>query len=151
MHRHQNFFKKLKKKYFYNDTYFDSIPELALYIYYCDNGIPIMRNTQVCFEFSHNDILHKYFPDFISGDELLEVKGDHFFDAHGHICNPYDHLQDSLYEAKHQCGLQNGVKFITSVLYNNYIKYCRAKYNQNTWYNNFKINKNGGDANEKNG
>ena len=28
------------------------------------------------------------------------------------MCNPYDHSQDGLFEAKHQCGLQNHVNFI---------------------------------------
>ncbi len=144
------FFKRLKKKYVYNSTSFDTIPELALFIYFIDNGIAISRNTDLYFEFIYKDKLHRYYPDFVSNDSLLEVKGNHFFKKDGTMCNPYDHSQDGLYEAKHQCGLQNNVIFITSNEYNKYIDYCKNKYNQKDWYINFKIKKEG-DADAKNG
>ena len=144
------FFKRLKKKYIYNDVSFDTIPELALYIYFVDNDIVISRNTDLYFEFIHEGKTHRYYPDFVSDDKLLEVKGNHFFKEDGTMCNPYDHSQDNLYEAKHQCGLQNNVMFITSNEYNKYIDYCKNKYNQKNWYINFKIKKEG-DADAKNG
>ena len=44
------------------------------------------------------------------------------------MCNPYDHSQDGLYEAKHQCGIKNGVKFITKEDYNQYMEYFNLHY-----------------------
>ena len=53
-----------------------------------------------------------YFPDFKIGDKCFEIKGDHFFKEDGTMQNPYDHSQDLLYEAKHQCMLKNHVIII---------------------------------------
>ena len=50
----------------------------------------------------------------------FEIKGDHFFKDKNYnnkmIC-PFDHSQDALYEAKHQCMLKNNVIIITSTEY----------------------------------
>lgn len=40
--------------------------------------------------------------------QLYEIKGNQFFEGDKMI-NPYDRGQDGLYEAKHQCMLNNGV------------------------------------------
>lgn len=53
-------------------------------------------------------------------DILVEVKGDQFFKEDGTMQNPYDHTQDDLYEAKHQCMIDNNVYIFTS----NDIKIC---------------------------
>ena len=61
-----------------------------------------------------------YCPDFKVGDMLFEVKGDHFFenkDVHSKMICPFDHSQDGLYEAKHQCMLKNNVIILTSSEY----------------------------------
>lgn len=57
-------------------------------------------------------------PDFLVNGEFVELKGLHFFenyDATKSMINPFDRSQDALYEAKHQCMLQNHVKIITDV------------------------------------
>lgn len=41
---------------------------------------------------------------------MIEIKGEQFFENNKMI-NPFDRTQDELYEAKHQCGLSNGVEF----------------------------------------
>lgn len=51
---------------------------------------------------------HIYHPDFLINNQLYEVKGGHFFDGDKMI-NPYDRSQDGLYEAKHQCMINNNV------------------------------------------
>ena len=71
---------------------------------------------------------HRYFPDFILDDEFIEIKGDYFFKEDGTMCNPFDHSQDDLFEAKHQCMIKNNVKILTSIDYNFYISYCAKKY-----------------------
>lgn len=52
---------------------------------------------------------HSYFPDFMLNGKLVEIKGNHFVGKDGSFVNPYDHSQDSTYEAKRQCMIENGV------------------------------------------
>ena len=42
--------------------------------------------------------------------------------------NPFDHSQDGLYEAKHQCMLKNNIKILKSNEYNAYIRYVESAY-----------------------
>ena len=42
--------------------------------------------------------------------------------------NPFDNSQDALYEAKHQCGLQNNVQFWRSAEYEKYLQYFLENY-----------------------
>lgn len=102
--------KKAKKKYIYDNQKFDSIPELALYVYAKEHNESIIRNTTIKFEYIFNDKIHYYFPDFIYKNKLIEIKGDHFFED-GKMINPYDRSQDEFYQAKYLCGLKNGVEF----------------------------------------
>ena len=60
--------------------------------------------------------------------KLVEVKGDHFFKEDGTMQNPYDHSQDELYEAKHQCMLSNGVDVWRYKQYHKCIDYVKDKY-----------------------
>ena len=60
--------------------------------------------------------------------KLVEVKGDHFFKEDGTMQNPYDHSQDGLYEAKHQCLLSNDVEVWRHQQYHIYIDYVKDKY-----------------------
>lgn len=104
------FHKKARKLYTYDGINFDSLPEFAIYVYAKDHNEEIIKNP--CrFEYEYNNKIHYYFPDFLYCGNLIEIKGDHFFNENGTMCNPYDHSQDDLYEAKHQCGLKNNVKF----------------------------------------
>lgn len=103
------FHEHARKLYNFNEQHFDSLPELAVYIYCIDHQISICRNTTIKFKYEFDGDTHYYFPDFIINDKLVEVKGDHFFKPDGTMCNPFDHTQDSLYESKHQCMLTNNV------------------------------------------
>ena len=71
-----------------------------------------MVDTQILYYISCNTyklLLPNYYqPDFLIDGQLYEVKGDQFFEGDKMI-NPYDRNQDGLYEAKHQCMLNNGV------------------------------------------
>lgn len=99
-------------KYCVNGILFDSFPEVAVWEYAKHNNIDIKHGDDVPkFKYTYNGIDHYYFPDFIYDGRLVEIKGSHFFNDDGTMCNPFDHSLDGLYEAKHQCGLENGVEF----------------------------------------
>lgn len=44
------------------------------------------------------------------------------------MINPYDRSMDEIYEAKHQCMIENGVKLVLPSEYNEYIKYVKKMY-----------------------
>lgn len=121
-------FQKLKKSHFsYDSMNFDSKPELAFWIWCKDHNKHIKR-CEKCFEFKINNISHNYFPDFQVDDILIELKGDHFVKKDGTWQNPFDHTQDALYEAKHQCALKNNVRILYSTEYQKYLDYVNEKY-----------------------
>lgn len=104
-----NIIKAARKKYYYNNIYFDSLPEVAVYVYYLDHHVNIVFEPR-SFSFIYNDKIYKYIPDFEIDGKLVEIKGDHFFKKDGTMCNPFDHSQDELYEAKHQCMITNNIE-----------------------------------------
>lgn len=105
-------FAKNKRKIFYKNEYWDSRWEIIYFEYEKSLGRNIQRNTKVSFDYVFNGKKHKYFPDFIIDNSFVEIKGDQFFDKDEKMINPYDSLQNGLYEAKHQCMLQNNVKIL---------------------------------------
>ncbi len=121
------FHKKAYKRYIYDNQAFDSLPELAVWVYCIDNDIEIKRNP-CYFEYSLEGKNHRYFPDFEISGQLVEIKGDHFFKEDGTMQNPFDSDQDALYEAKHQCGLQNNVQFWRGAEYEKYVQYFTENY-----------------------
>ena len=123
-----DFHIKARKHYIYENFTFDSLPELAVWVYCIDNNISIERNP-CSFEYIFENKSHKYFPDFKIDGKLVEIKGDHFFNEDGTMQNPFDRSQNALYEAKHQCGIQNNVEFWKSDKYIPYIKYFNENYN----------------------
>ena len=100
-----------RKIYYFDNVKFDSFWELVFYLFHKSNGSKIERSLKK-FEYVYNGKTHYYFPDFEVDEKLYEIKGDQFFDENGKMINPYDRSQDGLFEAKHQCGLRNGVVFI---------------------------------------
>lgn len=91
---------------------FDSIYEIAYYIWLTDHKIEFTYEPDMKFKYVHNGKDHWYMPDFFVDSQYIEIKGDHFFKEDGTMQNPYDHSQDALYEAKHQCMLANNMKII---------------------------------------
>lgn len=105
----------INRKYSYCGMSFDSSWELCLWIYAIDNNIPIEREpTKFIYEYMGKE--HFYFPDFLYNNELVEIKGSHFFDGDKMI-NPYDNEMNDLYESKHQCMITNGVKILTDMAF----------------------------------
>lgn len=45
--------------------------------------------------------------------------------------NPFDHSQDEIYEAKHQCMLKNYIKIFRYNTYKKYLKYVDNNYGKN--------------------
>lgn len=103
--------KNRRSQFSYDDISFDSSWELCFYIYHKLNGRNIKR-SDTKFEYVFEGKTHVYFPDFEMDGVLYEIKGDQFFKEDGTMQNPYDHSQDELFEAKHQCGLKNNVVFV---------------------------------------
>lgn len=118
-----------QKRYKYRGMGFDSAPELAFYIWAEDHGVLIEHQPGVSFPYSAGGQSFVYQPDFRADGALVEIKGLQFFenrDPSGKMINPYDRSQDEVYEAKHRCMLENGVKIMTD--YSEYVEYIRSAY-----------------------
>lgn len=123
-----DFHKQSQHKYFYNNEVFDSLPELAVYLYAIDHKINIKREPlRIKYIFNGED--HYYFPDFLYDNQLIEIKGEQFFDKETDkmIC-PFDRTLDALFEAKHQCRLQNNINIWRQPDYQFAIDYFNSKY-----------------------
>lgn len=123
-----------RRLYEYDNYTFDCKWELVYYIYLKDNNIKFEYHPDIKFKFKYLDKIHEYNPDFllIENNKFIEIKGTQFFENKNPnnkmICS-YDRTKDDLYEAKHQCMLDNNVEIITDItLYENYIK---EKYGKN--------------------
>ena len=119
-------------KYYYNNLYFDSKPELALYIYHKDKGSNIIR-TPYGIRYENNKSI--YFPDFEIDGQLYEIKGSHMINKDGILIDcktgeTNEHLMN-----KTGCMKDNNVKIIIDG--NEYIEYCNNKYGKN-YLNQFK-------------
>lgn len=123
---------RAQMRYTFDNRHFDSLPEIALYVWLKDHNEQFEYQPDVKFEFVHEDVTHFYHPDFKISNELYELKGCQFFknkDVMTNIMvNPYDHSFNALYEAKHQCMLKNGVKILSDNDYKMYLDYLKKKF-----------------------
>ena len=97
-----------RKRIEYDGSTFDSTWEVKIYQYCKENNISCEYQPNIIFEYEYEGKKHYYHPDFLINGKIYEVKGDQFFDENGKMINPYDKESD-LFEAKHQCMLQNNV------------------------------------------
>lgn len=130
-------FKKIHKKYLYNNIMFDSAPELAYYIWLKDNHIKFEYQPSVQFEYKYDEKIHYYMPDFKVDNKYIELKGDQFLKSDGTWQCPFDHSLDAIYEAKHQCLIKNNVQIFYSDEYIQYIEYVKQLYGK-TYLQTFK-------------
>ena len=80
-----------------------------MYIYCKENGIDIKKEpTTIKYMYNGNEYV--YVPDFSINGQLVEIKGDHFFNKNGELINPYDRNKDDISKAKWKCMLENNVK-----------------------------------------
>lgn len=124
--------KHPSKCYVYSNQVFDSSWELALWIYAEDHNITIEREP-MCIPYTFDNVQHYYYPDFKYDNRLLELKGPQFFED-GKMINPFNRSLDTLMEAKHQCGLQNGVEFWSTKEILPILEYVNNKYTQDYIY-----------------
>ena len=115
-------------KYELDSFKFDSKPELAFYVWLRDTKKDFICKPSISFEYEHDGVMHRYFPDFIVDEQTVELKGDHFFKEDGTMHNPFDNSQDGLYEAKHQCMLKNNVKILREQQYSKFEQYVECTY-----------------------
>lgn len=119
----QSILDKAKKKYKYDDIWFDSLPEIQFYMKLRDSGESFEYHPHIHFTYEYNSIRHYYYPDFKVGDDYVELKGVHFFgqnnasdinlsDPNTHMINPYNRNYDALAQAKYECMRQNNVKIV---------------------------------------
>lgn len=132
-------------KYNYDGMRFDSMPEIAFYIWLKDNKISFEYQPKISFEYefvARDGTTRKtlYHPDFKVGSSLYEIKGDQFFREDGTMWNPYRrHFKTEeawlescrSMESKHQCMLANNVIILTSKDYQQYLDYVSEKYGKN--------------------
>lgn len=121
--------RKQMSHYLYDQMYFDSKPELSLYIYLKDNHIDFKYQPKVRLEYVFNGKRHAYFPDFIIEGHFVELKGSHMVDAQtGKWICPWDATLNDQYQAKHEYVQSIGVKILYTDYYQKYIDYINEKY-----------------------
>lgn len=122
----RNIRRKASKRYTYQNEQFDSSWELAFYIYCKDHNKKVLRETK-SFSFTANNRIHYFFPDFEVDGKLFEIKGDQFLTKYNTWKDPFNTHLDTLYEAKHQCALQNNVTILYSKDCQKYLDYVTKK------------------------
>lgn len=120
----KKFTETRKRKYYFDGIGFDSIPEVAFYVYHKDLGHSV-KHEPIQFVYYCNNKKRIYNPDFEIDGILYEIKGKHFF-RDGKMINPFDESQNDLYEAKHQCMKNHSVIIITDV--SKYVEYLFNTY-----------------------
>ena len=73
---------KARKKYKYDNIYFDSSWKLAYYIWLKDNNIDFEYHPDIDFKyFDETNKERTYFPDFKVGECIIEIKSDYLLDV----------------------------------------------------------------------
>ena len=119
------FAKKCHKRYTnpkYPDMTFATSWEFKVYDFLTENHIEFEYQPNISIPYYCEGTRHYYHPDFLVGDRIVEVKGDHFFRINeetgeeemyltwqGNLSDEEYELKCELYEAKHQCMLSNNV------------------------------------------
>lgn len=102
------------KRYYADEYYFDSFPELCFYLYHRHLKHNIVRSAKQLIYFYNNE-KHYYLPDFEIDGQLYEIKGDHLFEK---MLSP-----GTIDNAKYLCMMQNNVIILQSAEYAKYEKW----------------------------
>lgn len=116
------------KKYFFDETYFDSSWELAYYIWLKDHNIEFKYHTEQIEYIGDDGKKHFYYPDFIVNGKIVEIKGDQFFNEKG---EPYDHYHKVFWWNKYNLIVNNGGKILTRkdlIKQFDYVKFTYGKH-----------------------
>lgn len=108
-----------KFNYLYNSEPFDSMWELAFYIYHKDNNYNIIRNPTIL-QYNFNGNTYNYEVDFSVDGKLYEIKGDNLLRKMS--------IENTKDNAKYRCMLDNNVNIITYKDIKKYLNYCNSKY-----------------------
>lgn len=114
-----NAHQKSKHTYYYENQSFDSMPELALFIYATEHGEPIERlPTKLKYFFENEE--HYYFPDFLYKGQLVELKNPYLYEKL---------MQEDTQEgAKYECMVEHQVIIMLPSDYAFAVEYCKDKY-----------------------
>lgn len=116
-------------KFEYDNNKFDSSWELIYYIYLKENNVDFIFHPKVDISYKINEKIHKYEPDFLINSQLIEIKGDHFFNEKGELINPYN---KELMLEKQNCMIENNVKILKKDDLSDAFEYFESKhYNLN--------------------
>ncbi len=120
--------RKMQEKKFHapNGRLYDSSWEYLFELYLIQHKIDYIYQSDITFTWTDVDgDTRLYIPDFhilrsdrmnFLSNDIIEIKGDHFFDQNGHFRDPYD-LSAKGYEnakRKYECMVSHGVKILTS-------------------------------------
>lgn len=119
-----------RKQIKYDGLIFDSSWEVNVYQYCKDNNISCIYQPDITFEYKYDGKTHIYQPDFLIDGKLYEVKGNHFFkdnDSNNEMINPFNRDLDGIFEAKHQCIIDNNVIVLTKYEINHLDEFIKKK------------------------
>lgn len=116
-----NITRKRKHKYKApNGKTYDSSWEYKFEQYLIDNNIKYEYQSSTKFKWVDvNGKERTYIPDFKiikeNKEEIIEIKGDYFFDKDGNFINPYDKTKEGYANAKlkWECMIKNNVRILT--------------------------------------
>ena len=136
------FQEKINCKYEYFGLRFDSSWELYYYIYQTEIlNVNCVRNYgKVCFKYVVNGKLHRYIPDFITENKIVEIKGDHLIDDDNNLIDFYKNRDKDVLLAKTQCMFDNVDEIITRKDIKPMIEVVKQKFGAH-YIDQFKINK----------
>ena len=124
--------------YAYDNLYFDSSWELALYIYAKDHDEEIVREP-VILTYIYDGKEKVYKPDFLYKGKLIEIKGGNLF-KNGKLYDPTHKFTQSRNDAKLKCLIENDVELLFEEDVKFAIDYCKSKFNNKRgkeWYKQF--------------
>lgn len=128
--------ENFRKKIIFQNIKFDSSWEFYYYIYVLDNNKSITRYSGSGLDYTDNaGKRHKYFPDFVVNNELVEIKGAQFLDSNLSLIDPYG----SDPSAKDNCMRINNVRLVSPISMKYIITIVEQKYGKD-YYKKF-INK----------
>ena len=109
----EEFHKKARKRYTFDSLKFDSLWEVAIYIYYKNLG-SVIKRLPIKFTYSACGKDHYYFPDFEIDGKLVEVKGPQFLDEDKNLISCYRDIPIEITNAKNKCIKENNIEIWSS-------------------------------------
>ena len=132
--------QKMRSNYLYDNIKFSTLPEVAYYIWLKDNNIQFeYQPNEPKLTYEVNGKIHRYFPDFKIGKQLVEIKGPHLVDENGIWTAPRSsNMTDQEYQnkllclrQKQLCALKHNVHIVYIDEYQQYIDYVSNNYGKN--------------------